>query len=224
MGSAVWFAGNGAWASRGRAARLAVVVVAGAVAFFAGSAPAEAARQTCPNTFHVLHNDHIGKLQLREGHYTITLRTGNTLTCAKASNLFTQFLEDWNGDLPRPWRLSPARSQQFRRDATNVGFGVKRGSKSGHGGKHPSGRGERCPGTFRVEHNDQIGKLKLPKGNYRITRLSNRKPTCAKASTLFARFLQLPSGNLPGHWRLTAYNATFERRHSGDGFRVKRGG
>jgi hypothetical protein len=204
-----------------RRASLLLVAVA-ATALLAGTGTAQAAKKVCPDTFRVLHDDHIGRLALKAGHYTITLRDGDSLTCGKASSLFTKFLEDFDGNLPGRWHLHPARKQQFVRDGTDVGFGVKRGDHSGHGGgHHPSGQGNRCPGTFRVQHNDHIGKLKLPQGDYRITRLTKNKPTCAKAATLFARFLQRPDGNLPDHWRLSAENATFTRRHTNDGFRVK---
>jgi hypothetical protein len=203
-------------------ATLLAALAATAVVCLVGAGPAAAAKQTCPDTFHVLHDDHIGKLQLKAGYYTITLRDGKVLTCGKASSLFTKFLEDFDGNLPGRWHLFPARRQQFRRDGTDIGFGVKRGDRSGHGGgHHPAGQGNRCPGTFHVEHNDHIGKLKLPAGDYRITRLTKNKPTCAKAATLFARFLQRPDGNLPDHWRLSAENGTFTRRHTNDGFRVK---
>lgn len=207
-------------------ARVVGVVLAAAATLAAmsiGAAPASAAQKVCPNTFRVLHDDHIGRLQLKGGHYTITVRDGQLLSCAKASSLFTKFLEDFDGNLPGRWRLHPTRKQQFRRALTQVGFGVKRGSESGGGGggKHPAGNARRCAGTFRVQHDDHIGKLKLPEGNYRLTRLTTNKPTCAKAFTLFARFLQHPDGNLPDHWNLSAENATFTRRHTNDGFRVK---
>jgi hypothetical protein len=201
---------------------LAIVVAAAAVALLAGASPAQAARATCPDTFQVLHNDHIGKLELPAGHYTITVRNDNVLGCPKAADLFRMFLEDYDGNLRGRWHVFPNRRLQFRRGNTDVGFGVKRGSKSGHGGgKHPTQGARRCPGTFEVLHDDHIGKLKLPQGNYKITRLTHNKPTCPKAFTLFRRFLQDPSGNLPDHWNLTAYNATFTRRHTGNGFRVK---
>jgi hypothetical protein len=203
------------------AALLIPALAAAALALMAPSA-AQAAKQVCPDTFHVLHDDHIGRLSLKAGHYTITLRDGQLLTCGKAASLFTKFLEDFDGNLPGRWHLFPTRKQQFRRDGTDVGFGVKRGAQSGHGGgHHPSGQANRCPGTFHVQHNDHIGKLKLPAGDYRITRLTKNRPTCAKAFTLFARFLQRPDGDLPDHWRLSAENATFTRRHTNAGFRVK---
>ncbi len=199
----------------------AVAALAGLVALVStGGSTAQAAESDCPNTFHVLHNDHIGKLKLRAGHYTITLLDDQALGCAKASRLLTKFLEDFDGNLPGRWKVIAAQ-KEFRRGNTDVGFRVAKGGRSGNGGHHPAGNCQRCPGTFQVEHKDRIGKLKLPAGPYRITILTNANPDCAKASKLFARFLQDTSGNLPGRWRLQVRTATFTRRNTPNGFRVK---
>lgn len=37
-----------------------------------------------------------------------------------------------------------------------------------------------CAGTFRVLHDDHIGRLALPRGNYRITILASGMPSCAQ--------------------------------------------
>ena len=79
----------------------------------------------------------------------------------------------------------------------------------------------KCPATFRVLHNDQIGKLKLPKGNYRITLLDDQLLTCQQASKLFTQFLQDFDGRLGGGWTVNARTATFSRPN-GAGFTVKR--
>ena len=207
-----------------RRVQLSIAAAAAAVlAVLAGGAsPASAAEETCPNTFHVLHNDHIGKLDLPEGHYTITLLDDSRpLNCQKAATLFTKFLEDFNGKLPGRWEVRPNRSE-FERGNSGVGFRVTQGSHTGGGGgHHPAGSGKRCPGTFQVQHNDRIGKLKLPAGPYRMWVLTDSNPNCSKASQLFARFLQDPSGNLPGKWNLQVRSATFTRRNTPNGFRVK---
>ena len=60
-----------------------------------------AATVTCPGTFQVEHDDRVGQLSLPGGPYTITAtNTG----CAASSQLFTQFLNDWDGRLPGGWR------------------------------------------------------------------------------------------------------------------------
>jgi hypothetical protein len=79
----------------------------------------------------------------------------------------------------------------------------------------------KCPGTFRVLHNDQIGKLDVPKGNYRIKVLDDQLLTCKRASKRFAEFLQDFDGDLGGGWRVRARKATFEKRN-GAAFSIKR--
>ncbi|MGI8462569.1 MAG: hypothetical protein ACR2OC_13210 [Solirubrobacterales bacterium] len=73
-----------------------------------------------------------------------------------------------------------------------------------------------CP-DFTVLHDDRIGKLQLPHGRYQV---SATNLACSEASRQFARFLQIPSGNLPDGWSLNASSATFSRGSSS--FRVKR--
>lgn len=81
----------------------------------------------------------------------------------------------------------------------------------------------RCAGTFRVLHNDHIGRLALPRGRYRITILASGRPSCAQASALFTRFLEDYDGRLPGGWRVSVANSTFLRAR-GVGFHVARAG
>lgn len=208
-------------------ARALALAIAGAVALvglLATSTPARAAESTCPATFHVLHDDRIGQLELPEGHYQITLLSDERMTCQRATNLFREFLEDFDGNLPNRWRVLPRRSE-FRWGQSMVGFRVRRvehPSGGGGGGRHPV-TGRTCPGTFTVLHNDHIGRLSLPRGQYRITLLAQGRLSCQRASRLFARFLQDFDGNLPGPWRLDVATATFSRTHH-VGFRVKRVG
>src|SRR5688500_15290003 len=145
---------------------------------FAGPAAAQGAPAACPATFQVLHDDRIGQLQLRAGHYTVTLLDAGRLSCTEASDLFRQFLEDWDGRLPRPWRLNVA-TATFTRGSSGTGFSVAPASNhggGGGGGHHP--HGSACPGTFRVLHNDVIGTFSIPRGNYRITLLSVGRVSC----------------------------------------------
>jgi hypothetical protein len=205
-----------------RASRLLLALALVALAALAvGAGSASAAPVACPNTFHVLHNDHVGKLKLPEGHYTLTVLDDQRISCSHAATLFTKFLEDFDGKLPGNWRVI-VRLKEFRRGHSDVGFSVAKGSHSGHGGgHHPSGSGKVCPGTFQVLHNDRIGRLKLPAGKYMLTRLTKTSPSCSQVSDLFARFLERPEGNLPAAWRLEAKTGTFIRRGTPRGFRVK---
>jgi hypothetical protein len=183
----------------------------------AASAEAAAAPMRCPATFHVLHNDRIGRLKLPAGHYRIRLINDEVLSCSRASALFAKFLQDFDGDLPGKWRLKVSEATFLKR-GTDVGFSVKKGRRSGSGGgKHPRGRHDRCP-TFRVLHDDRIGSVRFPRGTYQMTALGGF--SCQKASNRFAAFLELPEGNLPGRWRLHARTGTFERGQTGKGFQV----
>jgi hypothetical protein len=210
--------------TRRRALIVALAVVATAAAAFAATGHAAPAGTKCPNTFRVLHDDHVGKLSLRKGSYAITVINQNQLTCGRAADLFAKFLQDYDGKLPDGWKVK-VRKSGFQK-SPQVGFFVKRvsgvGGGGGSSGRHP-GPGEMiCPGTFQVQHNDHIGRLNLPKGPYTITVIHKKRISCAKASNLFARFLSLPQGNLPGRWKLDVQSATFKKKGAHKGFRVKR--
>lgn len=200
-----------------------VLSAIGLLALGAASPPgALAAPAACP-TFEVLHNDHIGKLRLRAGDYTIRVGNQRRLSCESASDLFRQFLEDYDGTLPDSWRVQARRSRFVQRSSGDA-FSVKPvrgggGGSGGGGGQHPA-TGRACPAPFSVLGNDQIGDLKLPKGRYRITLLAVGRLSCERASGIFARFLQDYTGDLPGIWRLDAKTATFSKS-AHYGFRVK---
>jgi hypothetical protein len=205
-------------------ASFVVATLAIAVLGAADRADAKSARTKCPNTFRVLHDDHIGKLSLKAGSYSITVTNENKLSCQRASDLFTKFLDDFDGKLPNGWKVK-ARKSGFEKSPQKA-FYVKRvggaGSGGGNGGRHP-GRGEMiCPGTFQVQHDDHIGQLKLPKGPYTITVIHKKRITCQKASDLFAKFLQRPDGDLPNGWKLKPQSGTFLKKDGSKGFRVKR--
>jgi hypothetical protein len=178
---------------------------------------AAAAPLRCPATFHVLHNDRIGRLRVPDGHYRIRLLDDQSLTCERAAKLFARFLQDFDGELPGQWRLRVGEATFVKR-GTDVGFSVKKARRSGSGGgKHPSGRHKKCP-TFEVLHNDRIGDVRFPRGTYQMTALGG--VACARASSKFASFLELPEGNLPRPWKLRGRTGTFERRNTGRGFQV----
>jgi hypothetical protein len=212
--------------------RLAVVTLVAAVGAAAGlgtpaltKTPDGTASQAtqCRATFHVLHDDRIGRLQLPEGAYRLS---PSGLTCAQASQLFTEFLKDWDGRLPRPWRISAEAVGQgtFQRGTGLASFDVERvgdvtpgspGHTADGGGSHGVGS---C-GMFRVQHNDRIGRLRLPRGQYMVTTLGPRL-SCSTAFNLFRRFLNRPRGNLPGGWVMLGQTGEFMQRSSFYGFRV----
>ena len=149
----------------------AALLLAGALAV-PGEAKAQGggAAAPCPDTFEVLHDDTIGALLLPRGAYTITLLDQSALTCADAADLLRQFLEDFDGRLPRPWVVNVIGAQPSRAGA-GVGRlqrGARRNRRRRWGRRRPpSARVTACPGTFQVLHNDRIGTFATPEGPVR---------------------------------------------------------
>jgi uncharacterized spore protein YtfJ len=200
---------------------LAAAVLIAALLAAPGVANAQAPA-TCPATFEVLHDDTVGALYLPKGNYTVTLLDSAALSCAEASDLFRQFLEDFDGRLRRPWVVD-ARDATFTRGAGgSVGFKVAPatgGGGGGGGGHHPVGT--ICPGTFQVVHDDHIGTFVVPSGQYLITLLSVGRITCSKAAAYLARFLDDFDGVLPTPWLLDPETGSFMRGARNVGFRIK---
>jgi len=201
--------------------RLALLVaVLGAVTLAPASTATAQTPGPCPS-FQVLHDDHIGRLSLPAGNYAVTPLDLSRLSCASASDLFRQFLEDFNGRLPSPWIVNPATATFARGSGSSVGFRVARlGAAGGGGGQHPA-TGTSCPAFFTVEHNDHVGQLRIPAGRYRLTLLAEGRLSCARASRLFASFLQDFDGRLPRPWVVDAETGTFSVGRN-VGFRIKR--
>jgi hypothetical protein len=182
-------------------------------------APAAQASTVCPSTFQVLHNDRIGNLQLPRGAYQVRVDGG--LTCAQSTSLFAAFLQDYDGVLPQGWRYKVRGNGRglFTRRNPSLAFAVTFKRKGG-GGRRPA-RTLVCPNYFRVLNNDAIGALRLPAGQYRITRLSALSPSCTQASTLLASFLEDPDGILPGGWIVLPQEAAFVQSSLHYGFRIE---
>jgi hypothetical protein len=176
--------------------------------------------RSCPGYFRVLHNDSIGSFKVPKGQYRITLVGPPKIRCANAARLFKEFLLDFDGVLPKPWKLN-RKTATFTRGTSRVGFNINRAY--GPSPKPtPSGKAVRCPATFRVLNNDRIGALRLPKGPYYVTISKNRGINCSEASGYFRQFLNRPDGNLPRPWNLNAAKATFTNRATGAWFRVQK--
>ena len=73
--------------------------------------------------------------------------------------------------------------------------------------------------TFSVLHDDRIGALKVPAGEYDVTLINPPPTTCARTSRLLAKFLQDFDGTLPPGWRLIPRKAKFINR-GGFGFKI----
>lgn len=180
---------------------LALIAAVMALALVA-TAPASAA--TCPS-FRVLHDDRIGPATLPAGSYEVTVDPG--LSCQSASQLFARFLEDWDGNLPKPWRVvaeGSGKASFARGDLP--GFSVARG---GGGGGGNTELGKLCSGAYTVNAGSQVGPLFFPKGQYLLYIPTKSAISCRRASVLFTRFLAAPGGTLPFPWRLKTQTATF---------------
>ena len=201
---------------------IALLALVGALvgSLWISTARSEAATVNC-GTFTVLHNDRIGNLSLPKGKYTINVINGDLFTCPQAVSNFRNFLYDYDGVLPRPWRytvLGVGKGRFFKSTNKQVGFAVRQQTAPTPGPTPvPSGKFQRCPGTFRVLNNDRIGTLVLPKGPYYIY-ASTRGPDCASASDLFRQFLNFPAGNLPRPWKQKGSTFT---NPNGTAFKVK---
>lgn len=181
---------------------LALIAALSALALSA-AAPASAA--TCPS-FKVLHDDRIGPANLPAGNYEVTTDPG--LSCQAASQLFARFLQDWDGNLPKPWQVvaKGTGKASFTRGSL-PGFSVARTSGGGGGGNSELGR--LCSGSFTVNASSDVGPLFFPKGQYLLYIPAKSAITCRRASVLFTRFLAAPEGQLPFPWRVNAQTATF---------------
>lgn len=164
-----------------------------------------ASAATCP-AFRVLHDDRIGAASFPAGSYAVSANANAGVSCAAASRLFTRFLEDYDGVLPRPWRVVAEGSGRasFKKGAA-VGFSVRLGG--GGGGNTPLGA--LCAGSYTVNANQRVGPLFFPRGAYLLYVPPGSGISCRRASVLFTRFLSSPGGRLPAPWRLTNQTATF---------------
>jgi len=183
--------------------------------------PGASTPASCPGYFTVLHNDSIGSFKVPAGKYRLTLvDSSQRLTCKKAALNFKEFLQDFDGKLPFPWKIKKSSATFYKSTNPKLGFNINKAYGPDPAPK-PSGKYARCPGTFQVQHNDRIGSLVLPKGPYYITVGTKVPLSCKSASSLFAQFLQRPDGTLPRPWKLNATKARFRAGPGGAVFRVQ---
>jgi hypothetical protein len=163
---------------------------------------------SCP-TFRVLHNDRIGAANLPAGTYEVTPASGSGLSCRAASQLFTRFLEDYDGTLPGGWRVTPQGTGKatFTRGG-GPGFSVARTRGGEEEGNNPE-LGRLCPGSYTVNHTTVVGPLRFTQGKFLVYIPARSLISCRRASVLFTRFLGQPGGRLPFPWRLVNQTATF---------------
>lgn len=208
-----------------RSLLLASVAVTALALLPAGGAGAQSTTSAaCPGSFQVLHDDSIGSLRLKAGAYRITVANPARFSCAQAASDLAEFLQDYNGKLRRPWEVS-VRAAAFQRGSdAAVRFSLARIGNPGRGGgsgPSPNPTANACPGFFDVLHNDHIGRLGIPKDAYQLTLLNGNALSCAGAARLFSSFLRDFDGRLPRPWVLNTSTASFTRRGSPTGFRIK---
>lgn len=194
-----------------RIVALALALSAILVVCLTNASPGRAATVACPGTFQVLHNDRIGNLSLPAGAYNIR-STG--VGCSAASQLFVQFLNDWDGRLPDSWRTT----------MQGVGRGTfihPRGQSFAVQFTGGGGGGLVCTQRLVLTQNDRIGALVIKKGRYIIDRLGPLSPSCAQATSLVKGFLMDFDGILPNGWKLLPNDATFLRGSVSYGFRLE---
>lgn len=182
-------------------AAFAATLVAVVAMLSLGSGSAAAA--SCP-TFKVLHDDRIGAAVLPAGNYEVTVSNG--LSCQASSKLFARFLSDWDGNLPKPWRVTPEGSGKATFNGGSLSVSVR---LAGGGGGGNAEIGKLCPGTFTVNAGSDVGPLYFAKGEYLVYIPARSGISCRRASVLFTRFLAAPGGTLPYLWRLKNQTATF---------------
>jgi hypothetical protein len=160
--------------------------------------------------FRVLHDDHIGRVPILAGDYTVTPFGG--MTASQATQRFTRFLQDYDGKLPAPWALD-AGSATFSRGSAGFTIAPAPAASS----PTVTSTGTVCRGVFVVEHDDRIGSLPFPAGSYQVTSL---RGTCAANMNAFRRLLARTDQRLPAPWTLAAQTGTFGTS-AGSRFRVK---
>ena len=130
------------------------------------------------------------------------------LSCQAASQLFARFLQDWDGNLPKPWSVVAKGSGKavFSRGGA-PGFSVAR-TGGGEGGSNTE-LGKLCPGSFTVNAGSDVGPLYFAKGQYLLYIPTRSAISCRRASVLFTRFLAAPGGMLPDPWQVKTQTATF---------------
>jgi hypothetical protein len=177
----------------------------------------------CPATFQVLHDDHIGALQIPTGTYIITLAGVGRMTCDQAATNLASFLQDYDGDLPSPWFVDDE-TGTFLNGTVNDGFTLEPldGPAPGKLTFKLPGDGQPCPGVFTVGHNDVIGKLPVAKGPYLFVPLANSGLSCTQVGNLIRQFLAIPDASLPSPWIVDTTTGTLRKgKGSKVGFRMK---
>lgn len=151
------------------------------------AAPA-AATDGCPGQFLVFQPAPAGPVSLRAGSYEIRVLN---LSCITASNAFASFIG--RDDLPESWTANVP-TKTFIGKGGSFSVSLPRAGGPGLG----EGAGG-CP-TFSVMHDDRIGSVALPKGQYAVKPRGEEPLACLVAARVLARALDDPSAAPSAPW------------------------
>jgi len=200
---------------------LSFSVVAIAALPAAAQASTASASGAC-GQFRVMHNDKISGVSFPAGPYNMV---NSGMSCAQTTKYMQEFLD--KGSVAKGWtvKLLSGQRRRFTKLKTNptVDFQATPVAEP-----TPSPSSLNCAGKFRVLHNDHIGAMKLPAGEYQITLNSHDTPglNCSSASHDFTYFLNNDwAGNLPRPWKMnTSQKSFYMNNDTRDGFHVTRTG
>ncbi len=190
-----------------------IAAFAATAATVTASPVAETAATRCPATFQVLHNDRIGAMSLPAGASYVTV---NNLTCAQASTLFAQFLQDYDGDLPSPWRGN-ARAKSFSNGRSS--FSVKLAGKTPPAPPTP-GSVVTCPAAPSAS-STTTASARCRSRRASTSWRSGAASPAAGASSQFALFLDQPNG-VDAPWSLSINRLTASFQDNMGGFAAYR--
>ena len=98
------------------------------------------------------------------------------LSCAEASDLFRQFLEDWDGRLPRPWVVNAASTRTFTRGAAarSASASPRPAAAEAEAAAVTTRTAPPARAPSRCSTTTASAPSSIPKGNYRVTLLVGR--------------------------------------------------
>jgi hypothetical protein len=177
----------------------------------AGSSGGGGTGLVCSQRFVLKQDDRIGALMMKKGQYIIDRLSPLSPSCSADAELLSQFIMDFDGVLPGGWVVLPD-DGTFVRGSVSYGFRVEPApDNNGGGGTNYPTKTTRCPATFRVLHNDRVGALNFPAGNYWMSIDQGTGITCPQSSQLFASFLQRTDGKLPLPWVIDVSTGSFRK-------------
>ena len=107
------------------------------------------------------------------------------ISCARAGKAFATFLQDFDGRLPRPWKLNNA-TGTFTRGVATVGFRVKRTDKTPNPGRGRKGQPQVSRHVRRREQRPRRKATYPTRPLFRL-RLQGKRPQLPRGRTTLCR-------------------------------------